>query len=154
MQKYQGKIEQTVVHPFIINTFVIPDKISHKRMILWEFLIKERSLKMYLVLNWKYSYHIVQSDQSKLSFTVHLFCIDTGNEADRKIERGKTSMSKVFFCRYLFKHVGKGYFCHKLSWDLEKHLYLYFLFNAKTLFCDISSRYSFISCCRTNSIAF
>lgn len=25
MQKYQGKIEQTVVQPFIINAFVIPD---------------------------------------------------------------------------------------------------------------------------------
>lgn len=25
MQKYQGKIEQTVAHPFIINAFVIMD---------------------------------------------------------------------------------------------------------------------------------
>lgn len=27
MQKYQGKIEQTVVHPFIINVFVISSNI-------------------------------------------------------------------------------------------------------------------------------
>lgn len=35
MQKYQGKIEQTVVHPFIINAFVIMDDyLSHKRLVL------------------------------------------------------------------------------------------------------------------------
>ena len=31
MQKYQGKIEQTVVHPFTINAFVIPDNICLTR---------------------------------------------------------------------------------------------------------------------------
>lgn len=31
MQKYQGKIEQTVVHPFISNAFVITDNMCFKR---------------------------------------------------------------------------------------------------------------------------
>lgn len=31
MQKYQGKIEQTVVHPFIINAFVVMDNICLTR---------------------------------------------------------------------------------------------------------------------------
>lgn len=34
MQKDQEKIEQTVVHPFIINTFGIQDNMSHKRLVL------------------------------------------------------------------------------------------------------------------------
>lgn len=31
MQKYQGKIEQTVVRPFIINAFVVMDSIGLTR---------------------------------------------------------------------------------------------------------------------------
>ena len=40
MQKYQGKIEQTVVQPFIINAFIIPDNICLTRGCFVSTLIK------------------------------------------------------------------------------------------------------------------
>lgn len=82
MQKDQEKIEQTVVHPFIINTFGIQDNMSHKRLVLWALWLKgkKNSLKQNLLLNCKYSYH--QSDQCKLLFTMYLFFRDIVGETD------------------------------------------------------------------------
>lgn len=112
MQKYQGKIEQTVVHPFIINAFVIPDNICLTRGWYCNLIKGEKkSLKWYLLLNCKYSYHTVQSDQSKLLFTMYLFFIDIVGEIGKKYT-AINSVSK-FSLACIHSNISKGYFCHK-----------------------------------------
>lgn len=136
MQKYQGKIEQTVVHPFIINAFVIMENICLTRVWycenLWLKEKRKRSLKMHLFWNCKFSYHTIQSDQSKLLFTCIYFYRYWGRHWPKTSERAKNSISSVFSCLYPFKHLEKVASATNRIWEhlylgVRKHLFLFFI---------------------------
>lgn len=149
--KSQGKIEQTVVHPSVIQAFVIPNHTCLTRGWYcensWLKEKRKRSLKIYLVLNCKYSYHIVPKWPVYVAiYSVSALVFYGWRERDRqKIAKNSVSRVSSFLC--LFKYLEKGCFCHKPIWVLE-NIYLHFLFNVKTLFYDISDMCSFFSYCK------
>ena len=85
---------------------------------------EKKSLKQYLLLNCKYSYHTVQSDQSKLLFTMYLFFIDIVGEIGKKIYSYKLS-KQVFSC--LHPNIWKRLFLPQTYLLVRKLLFLFFI---------------------------
>lgn len=159
MQKYQGKIEQTVAHPYNMNAFVIPDNIGLTRGWYCEnFWFKEKKEKISekIFVFWIASILIILSkltSLTKLLFTVYLCVFNRYWERERqKIERAKNSVCRGSPCLYLFKCLGKSCFCHKPICNLE-NIYFHFFIECKNSMWYLWHMLFLFSCCRTNSIA-